>query len=114
MGQPINHTAAPPLRSLPGENVLPDRPVEQNQLAIHGEGSPNLCETDASPKLLEQFRVTGGERSQFSHEQHPPRRLPYPLRPQMVLLQGLYSASSLSFTLPEGSSTPFLQQLLQN
>jgi hypothetical protein len=62
MGQPINDTAAPPLRSLSGEDVFPDRPVEQNQLAIHGEGSPNLCGTDASPEVLEQFRVAGGNR----------------------------------------------------
>jgi hypothetical protein len=57
VGQSVDHPGPPSLGPLPGEDVPPDRPVEQNQLAVDGERGPNLGAPDAGFELLKELGV---------------------------------------------------------
>lgn len=59
MGQPVDHPGAPAFGSLPCQDVVADRPVEQNELPADGKGGPNLSPFDATLQVGEQFGVAG-------------------------------------------------------
>jgi hypothetical protein len=59
MGEPVNDPGAPAFRSLPGQDIPSDGPVEQDQLAADGEGGANLSVLDTALQLLQQFGVSG-------------------------------------------------------
>ncbi len=61
MGKPVDNPGTPTLCSLLCEDIPANRPIEENQLAIDRERSPNLCRTNAVLELLEEVRVAGGE-----------------------------------------------------
>ena len=60
MGQPVDHPRSPTLGSLPGEDIAANRPIEEHQLAIDRECSPNLGGMNASFELLEELLIAGG------------------------------------------------------
>ena len=60
MGKPVDNLGTPTLCFLPGEDIPANGPIEENQLAIDGERSTNLGDTDASFELLEELLVAGG------------------------------------------------------
>ena len=47
MSQPINHLGTPTLLGLPGQNVVTDLPVKQNQLTVDRQRAPLLSAVDA-------------------------------------------------------------------
>jgi hypothetical protein len=60
VGEPIDHLRAPAFRSLPGQDVPADGPVEQDELPADGESSSDLSDLNAELEVTEQFGVAGG------------------------------------------------------
>src|ERR1700722_5524701 len=55
--QPVDHPGAPSLGSLPGEDVPPDRPVQEDQLPVDGQRGPYLGAPDTGFELLEKLWI---------------------------------------------------------
>ena len=68
MSQPVDNLAAPLLGRKPLAQVPADRPIEEDQLPVHGEGGPDLGGPDAAFELLKELLVAGGQLEAFLHE----------------------------------------------
>ena len=55
--QAFDDPGAPSILLLPNQNVFPNPPIEQNQLAVHAERSPELCCLDTSLEIRQEFGV---------------------------------------------------------
>jgi len=66
-GKPVNDLGAPTFRPLPFQNVSPNRPVQQDEFAVDGEGGSHLGSPNALFDLLEERRIAGRWLKLFRH-----------------------------------------------
>ena len=64
MRQPLDDLGAPALLRLPGQDVAPDLPVQQHQLAVDGQRGALLGAVDAVFQLGQPVGVALGRRPQ--------------------------------------------------
>ena len=62
--QPLDHLGAPPLACLPRQNVAPDLPVQQHQLAVDRQRGALLGGVDAALEIGQPVGIPGGRRGQ--------------------------------------------------
>jgi hypothetical protein len=68
VSEAIDDLGPPPFGVLTLKNVPADRPVQQDQFPVDGQGGPNLGAPDARFELLQELGIAGGRNS--SHSGH--------------------------------------------